>query len=283
MYRFLLSRSWVMLTLVALALIPAMVWLGFWQLDRHGQRVERNELIAASLAAPAVPMAELTSPGGVPAGADRFRPVTARGEYDASREVLARNRSSPDGALGYHVLTPLLREDGAAVLVNRGWVPAGDDLTRTPEVPAPPRGEVTVTGRLMRDETTAATGIRERTGLPDGMVMLISSRQQAEALDLPMLGGYLELTRTAPPPAGTAPPPAGSAPRPELLPAPDHTGIGAHFAYAVQWWLFAAGVPAGWVVLLRRELRDRRAAQTAGSAEGTGGRPEPGRAGTAAA
>lgn len=28
-------------------------------------------------------------------------------------------------------------------------------------------------------------------------------------------------------------------------------------AYAVQWWLFAAGVPVGYVVLARREKRDR--------------------------
>ena len=34
-------------------------------------------------------------------------------------------------------------------------------------------------------------------------------------------------------------------------------------AYAVQWWLFAAGVPVGWVVLVRRERRDRAEAAAA--------------------
>ena len=29
-----------------------------------------------------------------------------------------------DGVLGHHLLTPLVRADGAAVLVDRGWVPA---------------------------------------------------------------------------------------------------------------------------------------------------------------
>ena len=29
-------------------------------------------------------------------------------------------------------------------------------------------------------------------------------------------------------------------------------------AYAIQWWLFSAGVPVGWTVLVRRERRDRR-------------------------
>lgn len=31
-------------------------------------------------------------------------------------------------------------------------------------------------------------------------------------------------------------------------------------AYAIQWWLFSAGVPVGWVILVRRERRDRVAA-----------------------
>ncbi|MDT0444815.1 SURF1 family cytochrome oxidase biogenesis protein [Streptomyces johnsoniae] len=253
MYRFLLTRQWVILTLVALLMIPALTWLGFWQFDRHGQRVERNDLIAGSLAAPAVPMSELSSPGAPVDPDDRYRPVTATGVYDQDREVVVRQRSNDDGAVGYYVLTPLLREDGTAAMVNRGWIAAGNDLTRMPEVPAPPGGEVTVTGRLMADESTGTTGIRERQGLPDGMVMMISSEERADALGTQVLGGYLELT-------ATDPAPADEAAQPELLPEPDHTGIGAHFAYAVQWWLFAAGVPVGWVLLLRREVQDRRRA-----------------------
>ncbi|MDT0344868.1 SURF1 family cytochrome oxidase biogenesis protein [Streptomyces litchfieldiae] len=253
MYRFLLSRQWVILTLVALLLIPAMIWLGFWQLDRHEQRVARNDLIAASLAAPPVPMAELSPADGEVDPDDRYRPVTATGVYDTGHQVVVRQRTNDDGAMGYYVLTPLIQADGTAALVNRGWVPAGNDVTRVPEVAEPPGGEVTVTGRLMADETTGTTGIRERSGLPDGMVMMISSQERAEALGAPVLGGYLELT-------GTEPAPADADAQPEMLPEPDHTGIGAHFAYAVQWWLFAAGVPVGWALLLRREVQDRRKA-----------------------
>lgn len=250
MYRFLLSRQWVILTLVALLLIPTMVWLGFWQLHRHQARVERNALIADNLAAPPVPIAELTAAGAEPDPSDRYRPVTATGEYDARHEVVARQRTGPDGGMGYYVLTPLRQDDGTAVLVNRGWVPAAQDPAELPAVPPPPAGKVTVTGRLMVDETTGTTGIRERSGLPAGMVMLVSGQERAAALNVPVLGGYLELT-------GTSPAPRGASASPEPLPDPDHSGIGAHFAYAVQWWLFAAGVPVGWVILLRRERRDR--------------------------
>lgn len=251
MYRFLLTRQWVTLTLVALALIPAFVWLGFWQLHRHEQRVARNDLISQSLAAPVVPMTELTSVGTGPDPGDRFRPVTATGVYDAGHEVLTRSRTGPNDEVGYLVLTPLLQDDGTAVLVNRGWVPAGGDVTVAPEVPAPPAGEITVTGRLMVDETTANTGIKDRPGLPERMVMLVNSEQRAEALGTPMLAGFIDLTDSSPADE------AEGAPLPRD--APDHTGIGAHFAYAIQWWIFAAGVPAGWIILLRREVKDREA------------------------
>ncbi|GAA2409040.1 SURF1 family protein [Streptomyces glaucosporus] len=249
-YRFLLSRQWVILTLVALLLIPVMVRLGFWQFHRHEERVARNELIAASLAADPVPVRELATPGRGPEGDARYRPVTATGTYDTRHEKVVRQRTPGDSKeIGYHVLTPLLLADGSAVLVNRGWIPAGGDLTKFPDVPPAPSGKVTVTGRLMQDETESG-GVKEKRGLPPRQVMLIDSGRAAREMDRPVLGGYIAL-------AETSPEPSGEQPRP--LPEPDHDSIGAHLAYAFQWWLFAAGVPVGWVVLVRRELRERLA------------------------
>lgn len=260
-YRFLFSRQWVILTLVALLLIPAMVKLGFWQFHRHENRVAHNDLVAASLAAPTVPVDELVAPGRGPADSARYRTVTATGTYDARHEMVVRQRTASDGRkIGYHVLTPLVREDGTAVLVNRGWIPAEQDLTRFPDVPRAPSGKVTVTGRLMEDETTAGSGIKERHGLPPRQIMLIDSGRLAKELDRPVLGGYLVLT-------GTSPEPSGEQPQP--IPEPDHNGVGPHLAYAFQWWLFAAAVPVGWVVLVRRERRDR-AAERDGSGNSAG-------------
>lgn len=260
-YRFLLSRQWVVLTLVALLLIPGMVRLGFWQLHKHEDRVARNDLVAESLAADPVPVGELAAPGRGPADADRYRRVTATGVYDTGGETVVRQRTGGDGrSIGYHVLTPLVRGDGTAVLVNRGWIPAGDDLTKFPEVPAPPSGEVTVTGRLMADEK-AGSGVKDKQGLPPRQVMLIDSARMAQELDRPVLGGYVALEKTSPEPSGE---------QPERLPEPDHSGIGPHLAYAFQWWLFAAAVPVGWVVLVRRERRDRLARDSGAEASPKG-------------
>ncbi|MFJ2301894.1 SURF1 family protein [Streptomyces sp. NPDC087787] len=246
MYRFLLTRQWVILTILAIALIPTMIRLGFWQLHRHEHKVALNKVIAESLAARPVPAESLTSPGATVKHADLYHRVTAKGHFDTADEEVVRRRTNDNGDIGYHVLTPFVLDDGRVLLVNRGWVPTDASQTEFPKIPAPPRGEITVTGRLMPDETTAASGIKDVKGLPDRQVMLISSTQQAERLGKQVLGGYVQLT---------SPAPQGGSPR--LLPAPEHGDIGPHLAYAIQWWLFTAGVPVGWVVLLRREARER--------------------------
>lgn len=46
-------------------------------------------------------------------------------------------------------------------------------------------------------------------------------------------------------------------------------------AYAVQWWLFAAGVPIGWFVLARREVRDRASQDGEGDEDETEEAAEP--------
>ncbi|MDV5144762.1 SURF1 family protein [Streptomyces sp. SBC-4] len=262
MYRFLLSRQWVILTLIVLALIPTMIELGFWQFHRHERRVAQNALIADNLKAKPVPVEELTSPGHTVPRADYWRQVTATGTFDTAHEVVVRRRTNADDRQGVLVLTPLVLRDGSVVLVNRGWVPAAADQRAYPTVPPAPKGEITVTGRLKADETTGASGIKDLKGLPDRQVMLINSEQQAALIGREVLGGYLE--QIAPRPAGDTP---------ELIPEPDHDSIGAHMAYAVQWWLFTAGVPVGWVILVRREKRDQEAAaraEAAGSGDGDG-------------
>ncbi|CAM5356431.1 SURF1 family protein [Streptomyces xanthochromogenes] len=250
MYRFLLSRQWVLVTLLALALIPTMIELGFWQLHRHEHKVAQNSLIADNLKAEPVPVTDLTSPGHTVPRADYWRQVTATGSYDTAHEVVVRRRTAADGRVGYHVLTPfVLAGGGPTVMVNRGWIADNGNQTDFPKIPAPPAGKVTVTGRLMADQTTAASGIKDVKGLPPRQVMLINSAEQAKALGRTVLGGYIE--QTAPESPGDSP---------ELIPAPDDSSIGPHMAYAVQWWLFSAAVPVGWFILVRREKQDREAA-----------------------
>jgi cytochrome oxidase assembly protein ShyY1 len=246
-YRFLLSRQWVILTLVALLLIPTMIRLGIWQMHRYEERSARNRLVSNALGAKAVPVERLTSPGHAVTTHDRYRTVTAKGHFDTKDEVVVRRRTNDDDEVGYHVLTPFVLADGKVLLVNRGWIPAnGPTQTAFPKVPAPPSGQVGISGRLMQDETTAASGIKDLKGLPDRQIMLINSEEQARRLHAEVLGGYVQ--QTAPDPKGGTP---------EQISDPGKEDAPLNYAYMIQWWLFAAGVPYGWWVLVRRERRDR--------------------------
>ncbi|MER6573038.1 SURF1 family protein [Streptomyces sp. NPDC001093] len=250
-YRFLLSRQWVILSIVAIALIPTMIRLGFWQKHRYEERTARNNLVSSALHSRPVPVERLTSPGHAVTRTEKYRTVTATGTFDPAREVVVRRRTNSDGEVGFHVLTPLVLTDGRILLVNRGWIPANGAQTAFPKIPAPPSGRTTVTGRLMADETTAASGIKNVKGLPDRQIMLINSAEEAHRLGARVLGGYVE--QTAPTPKGG----------PEQISDPGSEDAPLNYAYMIQWWLFAAGVPVGWWFLVRREIRDREEASAA--------------------
>ncbi|MGW0884858.1 SURF1 family cytochrome oxidase biogenesis protein [Streptomyces sp. NPDC002671] len=257
-YRFLLTRQWVILTLVAIALIPTMIRLGFWQEHRYNERTARNDLVSAALHAKPVPVEQLTSPGHAVTRTEKYHTVSATGRFDTAREVVVRRRTNSDDEVGFHVLTPLVLTDGKVVLVNRGWIPADGSQTAFPKIPAPPAGQVTITGRLKADETTAASGIKNVRGLPDRQIMLISSEQQAQRLGAQVLGGYIE--QTAPEPKGGLP---------QQISDPGREDAPLNYAYMIQWWLFAAAVPFGWWVLVRREVRDRAEAAAKEQSEET--------------
>jgi cytochrome oxidase assembly protein ShyY1 len=165
------------------------------------------------------------------------------GRYDAAYQLLARNRPV-DGRAGYYVLTPLVTQSGAALLVNRGWVPSGATAAAAPDVPPPPSGEVAVIGRVRASERA-----RHRAGLPAGQVDRINLPAIAAGLPYPVYGDYAELTEQRPAPA--------AAPRP--VPPPE-LSEGPHLAYAFQWFAFALIAVIGWVLLLRREWAEQQEA-----------------------
>ncbi|MEU7829922.1 SURF1 family protein [Nonomuraea sp. NPDC049129] len=255
MYRFLLTPRWISLHIVVLLVIPAFVFLGRWQFGRFEERSANSTQVTANLAAGPVPVETLMGKGA--READRFRTVTASGSYDTSHALVVRRRPQ-EGQLGFYVLTPLVTGPGQAVLVNRGWVKAGASADAPPEVPPPPTGQVTVTGRLRLSETEATAGVKERAGLPPGQVLLIDTGKIGKALPYQLMGGYVELTKQQPA--------AAAAPAP--VPAPDvGAGGGLNLAYGVQWWLFIGVAIGGWILLIRREVADRKAAANAPAQE----------------
>ncbi|GAA3789252.1 SURF1 family protein [Sphaerisporangium flaviroseum] len=264
MYRFLLTPRWLALHVLVLVLIPSFLLLGRWQFGRYEERSAASDVATGNLAAPTVPLTSIDKPGAEVPPSLKFRSVTATGRYDPAHELVVRRRTQ-NSRPGYFVLTPLVMADGTAVVVNRGWVKIGPTADSPPEVPPPPAGEVSVTGRLRPAETEDSTGINDRSGLPARQVLLINTPNLARTMPYRLFGGYVELTEQRP----------GTAPAPDPVPPPDLGGGGGlNLAYSVQWWLFIGIAVGGWVLLIRREAHDLQAERR--SAPGTDAVPAPG-------
>lgn len=251
------TRRAVGLVLLAVAVSVACVFLGRWQWHRHVARDAAIRLVEQNYSADPVPLdALLTAPGATLDPGDVWRQATVTGTYDADATVLLRNRpvnSQP----GFHVITPLVLEDGSALVVDRGWVAWDDDASGELDVPAPPAGEVTVTVHLRPDEPADARSA------PAGQVQAINVGQvlAAGGSDAAWYGGYGGLVEESPAPSVAL----------GALPAPS-TDPGSHLSYAFQWWTFSAGSLVAFSWLARRELLEGAEEAAAG---GPGDAPRP--------
>ncbi len=229
MYRFLLTPRWLGFALLMVVLAAVMVGLGRWQLDRYHERDTINKRIDAASNASPVPLSSVATVGKVPPASADWTRVTVTGHFDTGHQVFARDRSIDQG-VGFEVLTPLVRSDGSAVVVDRGWIADAS------AVPAPPAGEVTVTGRLRLPESRP-----DRPLTIDGRVEVRRIDPADLPLPYPVVGGYV---------LGDEPAQAGLTPIPS-----DHENSAMNAGYVVQWWAFAALTLAGFVWAARRQAK----------------------------
>jgi surfeit locus 1 family protein len=244
----LIGRGWVVL---AAALITAAITarLGVWQLDRAKQknqlqasletRSQLPPLAAAELARDAKAMAEQT-----------HRRITLQGQWQQRFTVYLDNRQM-NARPGFFALTPLLLDDGTAVLVQRGWLPR-DQADRTRIVAAPlPGGRVQVLGRVAAPpsalfEFSAAKeggAVRQNLHLDDfaretGLALRPLSLMQQDDAAAPVADGLL---------------------RDWFVPA---ANVDKHYGYAVQWFALSAlsiGLYAWFQIIRPRRLTHQRA------------------------
>lgn len=129
-------------TLVTLILLPILLRLGFWQIDRAEEKSHIQQLFEQRGQMSAFNMADGIS-GDIEAM--KYRRTRVTGEYDSERQILLDNKVHHQ-AVGYHVLTPLLINGGnQAILVNRGWVHGGLDRSVLPDIAAP-AGQLEING-----------------------------------------------------------------------------------------------------------------------------------------
>lgn len=215
-----LNRRTILLTLGAFALAALCVRLGFWQWHRMEERKHEQAAIEAHLQADAVPVQALVRPGHAVAESDEWTRVRATGTFDPRRQVTVKF-TTREGKAGADVVTPLVLPDGSALLVNRGWMPTENTNARPTDIPAPPRGPVTVEGWLRPDSQAGPNAV-----VPvDGQVRGVASHGLEPHVGRTLLPGFINMQRPAT---------AGLTPEP-----PPRVGHYLNFFYALQWWFFA--------------------------------------------
>ena len=128
MFRFLLSRRWVLFALFVVLLGAACWRLGVWQFDRLEERRADNTIIERNLDAPPVPATTVMDAAQPLPEQQQWRKVTVTGTYDVAEQTLVRYQTR-DGRPGVNVITPLHTEAGSTVLVDRGWMQVTNDPT----------------------------------------------------------------------------------------------------------------------------------------------------------
>jgi surfeit locus 1 family protein len=214
------------------AMLAVLLGLGTWQVERLHWKQGVLSQIARAEAASALPLTD------APESYTKVR-VTGHLRDDLSASYGAEVRDTPTGTqLGTQLIVPLERDDGSAILVDRGWVP---DRRPRPLAQADP--VVTIEGYVRPSDTP---GVFSATDSP--------ATRRFYTLDAPTIGKDLGLDRVAPfilvalgpPPPERYPDPARHLPRP-----PNN-----HLSYAITWYGLAIALVVIFVLWARKVLNE---------------------------
>jgi surfeit locus 1 family protein len=203
--------------LAAAAGIALTTWLGMWQYGRG----EQKRALAARIEKLAQEPALSVTARELDARDVELRQVEAHGTFEPRHAIFLDNRVRR-GVVGYHVVMPLKLEHGARyVLVDRGWIAAGPDRSRLPDVRTPQepvvvRGRAVVPGRFLElsDEVTRGpvwqnlTLERYRSAMPIAIQPFVIQQDAAAAPDDGLVREWL----------------------------PPDLGVEKHYGYSFQWF-----------------------------------------------
>lgn len=240
-WKFAFSRRWLSYLALVVAFAIACSFLAMWQLARREEARLEIERVDANWESAPRPIADVLPELDSFEADDKWMPVTMSGRYLPEEQLLVRGRPM-NGNPGFEVLVPFQLDDGSVFIVDRGWVPPGNEQETPQNVPAPPEGEVTVVVRLKAGEPEIAG-----RSAPEGQIATIHLPDIADRVGEPTFtGAYGLLASEEPAPA--------SRPAATAKPVADE---GPHLSYAFQWFVFGimAFIALGWAI--RQEFRAR--------------------------
>lgn len=232
-------------TVAAMVTIALTLHLAQWQAGREQEKIALQELLDARSRMPPHALGSQDRDGE----ALRYRKVVASGEYVADKQVYLDNKDR-NGAVGYHVMTPLKLADaggtggangisgaggisgGGYVMVNRGWIARGREYPRPPAA-VPPVGKVEVSGTAV---LPSQRFLELSSANVQGSVWQNFTFDRARSiLGLDVLPVIVLAAQTSP----------------DLAPLTETPNAGAdkHRGYAFQWLALAVAVFIVWIVV----------------------------------
>jgi cytochrome oxidase assembly protein ShyY1 len=238
-WRFAFSRRWFGYLALVLAFAIGCVFLSQWQFDRREEAATEVARISENWQAEPQQLESVMPDLEKFDDDNKWMSVTITGEYLASEQLLVRGRPH-SGQPGFEVLVPFQLNSGRVIVVDRGWVPAGNSQDAPDAVPAPPTGQIDAVVRLKPSEPTV-----QGRSAPDGQVATIHLPTVEQMLDRPTYVGGFGLLASESPSVADMP---IAYPKPLL-------DEGAHLSYAFQWVAFGvlAFIGLGWAI--RQEYR----------------------------
>lgn len=102
--------------------LPILMALGFWQLDRAELKQQTLDTYTARTTQAAIKLTANDEPSSIKPEQVQYSHLAVAGRYDVKRSFLIDNRVH-QSQIGFYVITPFVIENSNnVILVNRGWI-----------------------------------------------------------------------------------------------------------------------------------------------------------------
>lgn len=222
-------------TLLTACLLPLLISLGFWQLDRQQQKLQILAIYQQRISAPPLSLEdEWRRLQGDDAS---YRRVQLKAQLKTRPMILLDNKII-NGVVGYEVIQKAVLNDSQSAWVNRGWVPAGRTRQDLPEPASPPE----------------SIDLQAHVYIPLGEQFILSNQPLSVSSETPIIAQQIdmaELQRLSQPQESF---PyllrleEGSAAALEIQWPAINTRPEKHQAYAIQWFAMAVALMVFYVL-----------------------------------
>ncbi len=218
--------------------------LSWWQFDRRQDRVAKIEMVTLNYDLEPVPLDQISWDFKDGEPVNEWRQVRVSGQYMPEQAVIVRNRPL-NGRPGFLQLVPLQMSNGQILVVERGWLSAGNPLTVPESNPLPDGVPRDLVVRLRLSEQDLKRG--EVPGQLASVHIASLVDELGPNLITEFYGRLVSET-------------AATTENPRPMPKPS-LNEGNHLSYALQWILFGLMAFAALIWAIRNERRLRLEAE----------------------